>query len=208
MKKLVLAAIAAAVLGSAGSANATTIFTASTLDGCGNCFGLTYTLTVGDAGDADDTTFDASLNITGTLTGAPAAVTTLTSVSFKVADEVIPPLVLTSAPTSLSDWTTSENNITNADCAGGGAGFVCSETTTPVSLTGGALDLTWEWTFNLESGTTPEPLHIGAKLNNATGTLSGKIVSEHTFNVPDGGMTLSLLGIALAGMGVARRRMR
>ena len=210
-KRVLVAAVAATVLGAAGSANAATIFTASTVAGCTNCFGLTYTLTVGDNNDAIGTTFDALLNITGTLTGAGAA-THLSAVSFKAASDVTPPLTLTAAPTALNLWTTTENNINNANCSGNGNGFVCSQATVAglVSLTGGPLDLSWRWTFNLAAGVTPTALHIGARVNNSTGTLNGVILSEDSFGtrVPDGGMTLSLLGLALAGLGMVRQRMR
>ena len=207
-KKSVFVAVAVAVLGVAGSANAGTIFSASTLPGCANCYGLTYTLTVGDNNDAVGTTFDAILKITGTLTvPVNSPVTHLTSVSFKVANDVIPPLTLGSAPTAWGLWATSENNINNANCSGGGNGYVCSQTSTPLSLGGGPLDLKWTWTFSLAAGTTPQPLHIGAKLNNANGNLNGQILSQSSLKVPDGGMTLSLLGLAMAGVATLRRRM-
>ena len=221
LKKIGMAALAAMVLGVGSSADAATIFTATTLSGCSNCYGLTYTLTVGDAGDSTATTFNATLNVTGTLSGASSDVTRISAVSFKVANGVVPPLTLTTAPNGNANWTTTQNNINNGGCEGSGAGFVCSEGNNSAAfatITGGPVNLTWAWTFSLASGTTPSALHIGAKLNNTAGTMNGKIVSEKNFtvttpptgdtSVPDGGMTLSLLGLALTGVGLVRRRLQ
>ena len=170
-------------------------------------FGSVYTLSIyGDAGP--NALYDyykavLSIDTTGFLAPAGKDASYISAVNFKVSNDVVW-FNLTGAPTNAlpgENWSTSEVNISNAGCSGGGQGFVCSQDFAPVTLApvGGVLE--WKWDFAVPDGSLFADLigaHIGAKYNNARGTLNGVITSAVYVPEPS---TLLLLGAGLLGLG-------
>lgn len=124
-KSFGIAVVALALLVLAAPAKADTV----TLSGCGSCFGATYTLTTTPNGGSS---YHAVLTIDTSTYSGPGTV--ISSVDFKVTNDVVPPLTLTAAPGGTAGWSTQENNINNADCSGNGNSFVCSADVVPITL--------------------------------------------------------------------------
>jgi hypothetical protein len=171
----------------------------------GDCFGLTWTLTVNELGGSWD--YEAILTVADDLMvpGTPNRV--VSAVDFKVAAHITSG-ELYSAPTALGNWSTYVGVLNSGGCMSGSAGFLCSQSSASPALFSGST-LEWKWNFNVD-----QPLfadlngaHIGAKLT--TLDKPGKLLSEvyTPVAVPEPG-SLSLLGLGLAACLAGRRRAR
>jgi len=177
-----------------------------TIFGCTSCFGSVYTLRVSDLNS--DGVYEALLSINTENYKAPkAGAEYISAVNFKVSSNV----GVVGLSTLDSGWIASQAGISNAGCATGGSGFVCAQDS---SLSVSAIDkktYDWSWTIDLAGSTLFPDLagaHIGAKYNNALGTLNGVITSAEATPVPEPG-TLLLLGSGLVGLaGFAWKRNR
>ena len=147
-KRLLVAGLllaATIVFGSEASRADTAVLGVS---GCGNCFGLNYTLTV--EGTPSGSTFDVNLNISGTPSGLPSSITRIGSVGEKIGTEVTA-APLTSAPGGTSAWTATSLNsgINSGGCSGSGNGFVCNRQVSfnVASIANGVpVNYSWGWT--------------------------------------------------------------
>ena len=179
-------------------------------DCTGNCFGSNFLLqynptpvdTIGSTN-----VWEVFLTVDATNYVGPA--TYIRDVAFKIA---APPVdldnsALIAAPGILSNWTLALGNAGNSDCNGAGNGFLCAQDGTSAPV--GAMH-TWQFWYAtanpLQTGNLEASIQI--KFDNASGTLNGNIVSEGITlqAVPDGGVTLMLLGGALVGLETLRRR--
>ena len=119
--------------------------------GSGSCFGATYSLVVDDAGDANPSTYSATLTVDiGTYTGG-SSYTHIGAVDFKPGN-VLAPVQLTAAPGPESDWQTLFTGGQAAgNCLNGAGGFLCSydvgqNTNAPIQDN---TVYTWSWNFSL-----------------------------------------------------------
>jgi hypothetical protein len=116
------------------------------------------------------------------------------------------------APGGAGAWTKALGNAGNDDCDGQVNGKLCAEdgTTAPVPNAG---LYQWEFLFATSGALLTDPLEasVQVKFDDATGGTNGQIISEGITlqtRVPDGGVTLMLLGGALVGVETLRRRFR
>ncbi len=195
-------------------ANATLLVTFTGDCSTATCFGSTYTLSIGDAGDAVSTTYDAKLKIDTTGYVAPIPPFSLgeqvyiDAVDIKVVTSLINnTFALTGAPGGASNWDSFFNNGQAAtDCGSGGGFFFCARdpNTNTLAPVGGILE--WDWTFSSIDAIAFG--HIGASYNNETGTINGQntsISNATTTKVPEPGTILMLGAGLLIIAGVARR---
>jgi hypothetical protein len=189
-----------AVLGAPITTPAAPLYTFSGDCGGGaNCFGSTYTLIIGDANDAQNTTYTAQLTINTANYNGPGQY--IDSVDFKVVNG-ISSFALTDAPGGAANWSSVFNSGQAAtDCGSGGGFFVCARDPNPNNLAPVTLGIvTWDWTF---SSTNPISFgHIGASYNNAAGTINGNntSISYATLSTPTTILLLASGLIALAGL--------
>jgi hypothetical protein len=122
---------------------------------------------------------------------------------------------LVAAPGGSSKWSLVSGGISNsggtAGCSGSGGGFLCAQDdkTAPVPFTG---TYTWEFhyatTKALLTGTLNSTVEVAYTDGSSkkVGSLMGNGITLQA-HVPDGGLTLMLLGSALLGIETLRRRL-
>ena len=208
-KRTTFSLIIAAVIIWSAPVSADTLFTFAGDCSTASCFGSTYTLVIGDANDATNSTYTANLiiNTSAYSSNIPSPVY-IDAVDIKVVNSIINPpgIVLTDAPGGASNWNIVFNDGQAAtDCSSGGGFFICardegSNTLAPVD--GGILS--WLWTFSSNDAISFG--HIGASYNNADGTVNGQNTSiSSAVKVPEPSAFL-LVGFGLVAMvGVGRR---
>jgi PEP-CTERM motif len=203
---------AVTLLGLLSISRAATLFTFNgDCSGGANCFGSTYTLIIGDANDANSTTYTAALIIdTAGYNGGQAFID---AVDVKVVNSLISnTFALTLAPGGAANWQTTFNTGQAAtDCGSGGGFFICARDPDPNDLApvGGILE--WDWTFS--SNDSIAFGHIGASYNNAAGTVEGQNTSISNATGTPGGKipepsALILLGSGLLVVGGLVRKFR
>jgi hypothetical protein len=212
-KLMVVAGFAVAMAFSTGVAHADTITGTTTGPSCPGCPAATYTLTV----SGTPSQLASGTNLTVTLTISTSGSATITSgdsyisaVAFKLSSGVSG-ATLSTAPGTLGDWGTAalDSTISNSNCQGSGAGFVCntdaSHWTDALVTQGGTL--TWTWNGVNIGGPVGDPStwSLKVKYNDNDGDTNGLIISDNAVGVPEPG-TLALLGIGLVPMlGFGRR---
>ena len=177
---------------------------------CGSCHGGVYTL---EFTEIDET--HIVLTLTADMTGEDVDVTGIGAVAFKIVanDSEITAVSLVTSPTDWGNHATEAGLAANG-CTDSSPGFVCSQSVTPISLATAPTD-PFVWVFNVTLSATAnlllDPGAASIKIDfNPTG--GGPLLSEGITlqgdvpDVPDGGSTLALLGSALLGIGILRRR--
>ena len=170
--------------------------------GTANCFGSAYSLIIGDANDAQNTTYTAQLIINTANYSGPGQF--IDAVDFKAVNNVNS-FALINAPGGAANWSSVFNGGQAAtDCGSGGGFFVCARDPNPNNLAPITLGiLIWDWTF---SSINPISFgHIGASYNNAAGTINGNNTSISSATL-SGPTTILLLASGLFALaGVARK---
>lgn len=202
----------------------TGICRADLLQNCGTCQGSTYLLTynqtpVGTFG-AKGKIYDVFLTIDLTNYASDQANNIppqifIQTVGIKIANSVVfANSSLLGAPGNVKDWELKGGGVSNsggsADCNGSGSGFICAQAgpTAPVPFNG---TYTWEFDYGTTDSLLLSSLGSSIKVAYTDGSFKkvGSIVSEGITlqdAVPDSGVTLMLLGGALVGMEIIRRR--
>jgi hypothetical protein len=178
-----------------------------------NCFGSLYTLTY----DPTKTTtangftiYDVSLTID--TSGYNGSGQFISDVAIKVSSSVdLTNSALLAAPGGAGGWALAANNINNSGCSGVTAsGWLCAHDSTLAPVPN-STPYVWEFKYATTSALFTSLLgaSVQVKYNNASGTLNGQIMSNNiTLQVPDGGVTLMLLGGVLVGLETLRRKLR
>jgi hypothetical protein len=109
-------------------------------------------------------------------------------------------------------WTFQLGGLSNGGCNGSDDGFACAKDGVSALVTS---SLYWTFLLNLDGNpllTGTRQASIKAEFNNTLDTqgnlLSEDITLQRIISVPDGGATVTLLGAALFGLGLLRRRSR
>lgn len=213
MKRALL--ILAVLLVSAMPAHASSVtINNSNCTPAGGCFGLAWTLTVNTGSYTFGGTnyqYQAFFSVQDDTLVAGTPNTTISAVTFKASNSVSKAVLYSSpASTLLNQWSTFTKNLSSNGCTGGGAGFVCSQSSTsPAKFVASSTPQVWAWYFNggsLFAGLNGA--HIGAKLT--TLNKNGQLLSQ-TFvaQVPEPGtFAVFLTGLVVAGFMMVRSKAR
>jgi hypothetical protein len=186
--------LAGVLLLSGSPAYADIISTPSTPDG----FGSTFTLTANCTGNVCTVTLAIDTTNVSQTACAGTVCSDISNVAFKIGSSDSFGGSLT-APTA--GWTSTTSSLSSGGCIGNADGQVCSSATGDFADTGGIL--TWTWTDVTVTGDLVID-HVGYKYDTSDTLGNGLIVSIDNFSVPEPG-SLSLLGIGLLGLAVARK---
>jgi len=208
-KRTTFSLIIAAVIIWSVPVSANTLYTFLGDCSTASCFGSTYTLVIGDANDATNSTYTANLIIdTSAYSGIPSPVY-IDAVDIKVVNSIINPpgIVLTDAPGGASNWDIVFNNGQAAtDCSAGGGFFICARDPNANNLAPVGGILNWLWTFSSNDAISFG--HIGASYNNAAGTINGNNTSiSGAVPLPEPPAFL-LVGVGLLAIVAVGRRYR
>jgi hypothetical protein len=198
---------------------------ADLLSGCSTCQGSTYNLTyVPTPIGTFDTTgkiYDVFLTINPTnfvsdQTPPLPSQIYIQAVAIKLASQdTFSFESLVAAPGGINNWSLVTGGLNNsggtANCSGHGGGFLCAQDdkTAPVPFTG---TYTWEFhyatTKTLSTGTLASTVEVAYTDGSfkKVGLLANNGITLQA-QVPDGGLTLMLLGSALLGIETLRRRL-
>ena len=198
---------------------------ADLLSNCGTCQGSTYLLqydptkTITSGGVS---IYDVFLTIDPSQYNGGGLY--INSVAIKIASqENGTGTSLVNAPSGAGNWTLELGGLNAGGCNGNGSGFICAQDghTAPVPPNLAYVGGTYVWEFHyatsaplltgLSSGTQSSVIKV--QYVNAKGKKVGALVSENITlqalqTVPDGGVTLMLLGGVLVGLETLRRRLR
>jgi hypothetical protein len=198
---------------------------ADLLSGCGTCQGSTYLLTYDPTpigtitkGNIYDVflTIDAANYKSDQQNNLPNQID-IQTVAIKISNSVdFTNSSLVAAPGGANLWTPKNGGLSNsggtADCDGSGAGFICAQDglTAPVPHDGTYL---WELHYATTGSLQLGKLESEIKVAYTDGSFHkvGSIVSEGITlqeTVPDGGVSLVLLGGTLFGLEGLRRKLR
>ncbi len=193
-----------------GVAKADTIGTL-TLSDCGGgsgCPAATYSF------DITSTSATLTITITGAVTSTNDFIGSV-DLGFSPSGS-ISGLSLTTAPSSLSFWTTTTGSLSSNGngCGSNSGAFVCSTAlpSNPLSIVQGGV-YTWTWTYNAIDPALigASGVHVGAQYgpnspnNTWNGLIISQVVSGPPVSVPEPG-SLTLLGVGLLALAALARR--